>query len=326
MATELIYRTKLRRLTNQAHYTLINDIYMWCRLKSKVHQKLSQPVNVLLACYEKEAEYVNKRIDKSLTKKLKDAIKLQNKQITALYKMIKYKADTATDVDTEAETRYLVSVFETYMKDRAKKTLAEWIGAERLMCDFLADDRGFHAFDRIKMVDQLNDLCAQRDVIDAFYREIKTNMVESGYTKIAQYRQASDAAVGYLAATYTCLLNDVNTQESEKVIIREELDGLNFMIENYSTHRSNNSDDDTQPENSTDNAEIVPSLKAETPTSTTTIEDEENAIKESEEEANSLNSKSLRTMKNIAERYADEQSPFDDIDNIPMTEIDESLR
>ena len=57
----------------------------------------------------------------------------------------------------------------------------------------------------------------------------------------------------------------------------------------------------------------------------TTVEDEEYSMKENERESNIISGGSVRSIKNIADKYSDAENPFENLDSTPMTEIDENL-
>lgn len=214
MALEIIYRTKFRRLTNTAHYAIVNDVYNMSIANTQLCGKLNNGLERLRAAIEKEREYVLKKYDKTLTINLKNAIAIENKAFTAVYKMLKYKASISTVNDIQTAARKLVVTFDTYMRDRGKKTLGEWIGSEARMIEEWGGNEGQRLFERLNMTDMIGEIMNQHTNMISIYKEIKQKMVSFGYTKIAQYRQETDAAMAFLAANYLILANDYDVNIS----------------------------------------------------------------------------------------------------------------
>lgn len=326
MALEIIYRTKFRRLTNTAHYAIINDVYNMSIANTQISGRLNDGLVRLRAAIEKEREYVLKKYDKTLTSNLKSAIAIENKAFTAVYKMLKYKASISTVNETQTAARKLVVTFDTYMRDRGKKTLGEWIGSEARMIEEWGGNEGQKLFEKLNMTDMIGEIMNQHTNMIEIYKEIKQKMVSFGYTKIAQYRQETDAAMAFLAANYLILANDYDENISSAA--KEAIDGINYMIEQFSEHAQPMNEEESEDKKSipmTPKSVSSQSSGNSGNSFSTTVEDEEYAIKESERESNIINGGSVRSIKNIADKYSDAENPFENLDSTPMTEIDENL-
>lgn len=321
MALEIIYRTKFRRLTNTAHYAIVNDVYNMSIANTQLCGKLNNGLERLRAAIEKEREYVLKKYDKTLTINLKNAIAIENKAFTAVYKMLKYKASISTVNDIQTAARKLVVTFDTYMRDRGKKTLGEWIGSEARMIEEWGGNEGQRLFERLNMTDMIGEIMNQHTNMISIYKEIKQKMVSFGYTKIAQYRQETDAAMAFLAANYLILANDYDVNISSAA--KEAIDGINYMIEQFSEHIQPVSEDVEDEKKSISMTPKVSSVQSNGYSAT--VEDEEYSMKENERESNIINGGSVRSIKNIADKYSDAENPFENLDSTPMTEIDENL-
>lgn len=327
MALEIIYRTKFRRLTNAAHFSIVASIVEYCNHEKTLSPKISRAIDKLFLALTKESNYVLKKYDKTLTSNLKSSIALLNKAYTAVYKMLKYKSEITIGTDAEKSARALISTFDAYMRNRGKKTLGEWVGCELKMADEWGSNEGKQHFQKLGMSDAINDIMKHHDIMIELYHEAKHTMIDYGYTKIAQYRTETDAAMAYLAASFVCLLNDDDPNIVEHA--KNAIDGLNYMIEQFSEHVPTANEDENE------NGKVVPFSPKDTdqntgsaavPSAPVSVEDEERTMRENNRNAELMNTGSVRKINELADLYAGEENPFANIDSIPMTDIDETLK
>ena len=268
---EVIFRTKLKRLTNASHYALAEQILKSINAEYGVASHMQHSLTLLQNAITEEKNYIYKVTDTNQSERLQELISIQNKYFTSISFILKTFSEFPPEESYRANADMLYSQYKAHMSKRENKTIGDWIGSAKALCAIWSTNESKQAFDAIQLTHIFEKINSNQYVIDDFYAKYLRDVAERGYSKSAYYRTNTDK---YMAIVCSDLhVQTINSDSNIARMAEALIEGLNAMINRFGGHRS----DDSQSEPS--DVEPMSSNDAEV-SSFSAIEDEEKSMKE----------------------------------------------
>lgn len=291
---EVIFRTKLKRLTNASHYALAEQMLIRINNSFIVAGHMQESLKLLQSALNEEKGYVYKVVDTNQSERLQELISVQNKYFTSISSMLKTFSEFPPEESYRSHADKLYSQYKAHMSKRDEKTMGDWIGSSKALCDIWGQQESVASFEAIQLKQVYEKIRDNQQVIDTFYSNYLHDVAERGYSKSAYYRTNTDK---YMAIVCSDLhVQTINSDANVARAAEELIEGLNAMINRFGGHRG----EDAQNSNETEeNGTEENGVK--TPISP--IEAEEIAIREMNNDQFALESGNTKQINSISEHY-----------------------
>ncbi|MCF0239085.1 MAG: hypothetical protein HUJ62_01320 [Streptococcus gallolyticus] len=291
---EVIFRTKLRRLTNASHYALAEQMLNKINSEFIVAGRMQHSLTLLQNAIAEEKKNIYKVVDTTQSERLQEMISAQNKYFTSISSMLKTFAENPIDETYRVNADKLYGEYKAYMSKRDEKTIGDWIGSAKALCQIWGTDESTQSFDAIQLKNVRDKIITNQNAINDLYSKYLSDVADRGYSKSAIYRTNTD---NYM----TIVCSDLHVQticEEPNVAARAELliEGLNAMINRFGGRRP----EEEMPANSSDEELAAEPLHT---ISENDIDDEENVMAVMNSEQKSVKEGNQKTIDDISETY-----------------------
>ena len=291
---EVIFRTKLKRLTNASHYALAEQMLNKINASFNIAGRMQHSLTLLQKAIKEECDYVYKVVDTNQSERLQELISVQNKYFTSIASILKTFSEFPPEESYRSHADKLYSQYKAYMSKRESKTMGDWIGSARALCSIWHSSEYAASFEAINLTHIESKIYNNQQDINSFYTKYLSDVADRGYSKSAYYRTNTDKYMAIVCSDLhvQTINDDANVAKDAETLI----EGLNAMINRFGGHRS-------EEESGNEENPVEPIAPNSLQAPYDDVEAEENAIREMNNDQQALENGNNKQLNSISNSY-----------------------